>query len=179
MSVNVQDPVLSMEERVDDVNNIVTMKQQQTEPKDGMMKDDKTKSKFECNYCDSIFRKERNLKLHIREDHDDEDLDDKSIKFDIEVTRQKRNLNECPECGIDYHIESELERHMNLRHSGPSPLPTSASEGDGENREETSSDDVERLLAQDDDTSGNGLMAELDEEIGFLDDIIIASGMDE
>ena len=176
MSVNVQDPVPSMEERGDDVNNIVPMKQ--IEPKDLMKKDDKTKSKFECNYCDSIFRKERNLKLHIREDHDDEDLDDKSIKFDIEITRQKRNLNECPECGIDYHIESELERHMNLRHSGPRPLPTS--EGDGGNREEEArSDDVERLLTQDDDTSGSGLMAELVEEIGFLDEIITASGMEE
>ena len=176
MSVNVQDPVPSMEERGDDVNNIVPMKQ--IEPKDLMKKDDKTKSKFECNYCDSIFRKERNLKLHIREDHDDDDLDDKSIKFDIEVTRQKRNLNECPECGIDYHIESELERHMNLRHSGPRPLPTS--EGDGGNREEEArSDDVERLLTQDDDTSGSGLMAELVEEIGFLDEIITASGMEE
>ena len=31
------------------------------------------KYKYECNYCDRTFKRERNLALHIREDHGGED----------------------------------------------------------------------------------------------------------
>merc|ERR1711936_436578 len=175
-SVDVPDQVLTMEDVGIRNVPINTTSINLTELNDEVKRSPKNKSKFECSYCDSLFRKERNLILHIREDHDDEDLDDKSIKFDIEVTRPKKNLNECPECGIDYHIESELKRHMDLRHSDPSHLVTS--EGDEKNKEETSSDDIERLLAQDEDSSETGIDA-LIEEIDSLEEIVInVSGAD-
>merc|ERR1711936_314295 len=175
-SVDVPDQVLTMEDVGIRNVPINTTSINLTELNDEVKRSPKNKSKFECSYCDSLFRKERNLILHIREDHDDEDLDDKSIKFDIEVTRPKKNLNECPECGIDYHIESELKRHMDLRHSDPSHLVTS--EGDEKKKGETSSDDIEQLLAQDEDSSETGIDA-LIEEIDFLDDIVVkASGED-
>jgi len=194
MGVDVTDQVLTMEEvgiRNVPTNNTSSINETELnegkrrpfrsvetgcEDQNAAVKEKKIKSKFECSYCDSLFRKERNLLLHIREDHDDEDLDDESVKFDIEVTRPKKNLNECPECGIDYHIESELKRHMDLRHSDPSHLVTS--EGDEKKKGETSSDDIEQLLAQDEDSSETGIDA-LIEEIDFLDDIVVkASGED-
>jgi len=125
---------------------------------DELLKADKSKTKFECSYCDSTFRKEHNLVLHIREDHDDEDLDDESIKFDIDIVRPKKNLNECPECGLDYHIESELKRHMELRHSDL----TSVSEAvfDELKEAEQTSDTTEQLLAQEDSGAENDVFSE-------------------
>jgi len=129
---------------------------------------EKSKAKFECNYCDNTFKKERNLNSHIREDHEDEDLDDESVKFDIKVSKVKKNLNECPECGIDYHIESELKRHMELRHSPPEQTLV----GDGPNNEELSLE--EKLLAQDDEGESPSVA-----EMGSLDEVVADSSVAE
>jgi len=117
--------------------------------------EEKSKEKFECNYCDNTFKKQRNLSMHIREDHDDEDLDDESVKFDIKLAKVQKASNECPECGIDYHIESELKRHMALRHSINNEIDVS--------NEETSLE--EELLTQDN-----------DEPTMSLDEVLDASG---
>jgi len=127
---------------------------------------EKSKAKFECNYCDNTFKKERNLNLHIREDHEDEDLDDESVKFDIKVPKVKKNSYECPECGIDYHIESELKRHMDLRHTTEQNTVD-----DGSNNEELSLE--EKLLAQDDD----GESSSVAEEMGSLDEVVADSSV--
>jgi len=55
-------------------------------------------------------------------------LGDVSVKFDINVKKKQKSENECNVCGLDYHIESELKRHMALRHA----QETSTAKHDGE-----------------------------------------------
>jgi len=73
------------------------------------------------------------------------------------------NLSECTVCGIDYHIESELKRHMELRHS----VLDSIDKDVEVNKDEMSLE--EKLLAHDDDSEF------VAPETGSLDEFVMDS----